>query len=229
MFSYMGSKWRLAKKYGKPEYDLVIEPFAGGACYSLYWEVPKALLFDLNPAVAGIWKYLISAKESEIRALPVDFETTENLKIPQEAKWLIGFWIGKGRTSPAKMRSAWGRQYRSSTNCRVWGEPLRERIAKQISKIRQWQIRCESYENAPHIKADWFIDPPYEVQGKNYPCSYVNYEELAIFSRSRNGRVIVCENEGATWLPFIPFAEIRGCKGTGRSGVSREVVYQYAR
>jgi site-specific DNA-adenine methylase len=66
MFSYMGSKWRIAKLYGRPSTNLVIEPFAGAACYSLYWNAPKVLLYDLNPIVAGVWKYLTKVKESEI-------------------------------------------------------------------------------------------------------------------------------------------------------------------
>jgi site-specific DNA-adenine methylase len=224
MFSYMGSKWRLAKKYGAPKHNLVIEPFAGGACYSLYWEAPKVLLYDLNPAVAGIWKYLIAAKESEILSLPIEFETTTELDIPQEAKWLIGFWITKGNTNPNKRRSAWARQYQNSGNCLVWGEQTRARIAAQLQKIRDWQIRCEDYRNCPDILADWFIDPPYSVAGKAYKFSKIDYVELSDFCQNRRGRVIVCENEGATWMPFEPFAHAAGTHGKVRSGVSKEVV-----
>lgn len=225
MFSYMGSKWRLAKKYGAPRHNLVIEPFAGGACYSLYWEAPKVLLFDLNPAIAGIWKYLIAAKESEILKLPLEFESTAELDIPQEAKWLIGFWITKGNTAPNMKRSAWARKYQNSGNCLVWGEQVRARIANQGSKIRSWEIRCEDYRNAPNVSADWFIDPPYAVAGKAYKFSDVDYTDLADFCMNRWGRVTVCENEGADWLPFEPFAHTRGTSGKVRSGISKEVIY----
>lgn len=190
----MGSKWRLAKQYGPPQTDLVIEPFAGAACYSLFWNVPKAILYDLNPVIAGIWSYLIRAKESEIQSLPIDFETVDELvEIPQEARWLIGFWITKGNTRPNKSRSAWAREYRNSGDCKVWGEAVRVRLASQVSKIRNWEVYCSDYRNSPNVTADWFIDPPY------------------------------CENKGATWLPFVTFAEARAMK---INKPSIEVIYQ---
>lgn len=226
MFSYMGSKWRLAKKYGAPKTNIVIEPFAGGACYSLYWNVPKAILYDLNPIIAGIWKYLIKVKESEILSLPIDFESTDDLQIPQEAKWLIGFWITKGNTNPNKTRSAWARQYRNAGNCVVWSEAVRERIAKQLSSIRDWKVYNADFRDCPNIKADWFIDPPYQVAGKCYKFSEINFQELAQFCLQRKGRVTVCENSGANWLPFKPFASAAATNGKDRVGVSHEVVYQ---
>lgn len=225
MFSYMGSKWLLAKKYPKPTHNLVIEPFAGGACYSLYYNCPKVLLYESYPAVAGIWEYLIHAKESEILSLPLDFENVDELNICQEAKWLIGFWITKGNTHPNKSRSAWARKYRDSKDCKVWGEAVRQRIAKQISQIRNWRVCCDDYKNAPDVYADWFIDPPYKVAGKHYAHSILDYKELGKFCLSRKGSVIVCENEGAKWLPFKSFAEARGCEGPLRSGLSKEVVF----
>jgi site-specific DNA-adenine methylase len=191
MFSYMGAKYRLAKKYGQPKYDLVIEPFAGSACYSLYWNVEKAILYDLNPCISGIWEYLIRASESEILSLPVDFDTVDDLQIPQEAKWLIGFWITKGNVHPNKKRAAWARQYRHSGDCKVWSESVRSRLAQQVSKIRRWEIHCKDYRDCPNIEAQWFVDPPYELAGKNYPFSVQEYTQLAEFCRTRNGAVTV--------------------------------------
>lgn len=223
MFSYMGSKWRIAKMYGPPQTDLVIEPFAGGACYSLYWNAPKVILYDLNPYIAGIWQYLIRAKESEILNLPIDFETTDKLNICEEAKWLIGFWITKGNVHPNKSRSAWARQYRNSGDCKVWGLPARSRIAKQVGAIRGWESHCADYKSCPDVSADWFIDPPYTVAGKHYPFPGINYEELAEFCRGRKGRVTVCENAGADWLPFRPLVSARAMLRP-----SHEVIHQFS-
>ena len=226
MFSYMGSKWRIAKKYGPPQTNLVIEPFAGAACYALYWNAPKVILYDLNPIIAGIWQYLIKAKASEILKLPTDFDSVDDLKISQEAKWLIGFWITKGNVHPNKSRSAWARQYRNSGDCKVWGDAVKARIAKQLSGIRDWKSICADYKECPNVKADWFIDPPYAVAGKHYPFSELDYEELAAFCCNRKGRTTVCENKGANWLPFKPFITARAM--TGKKGIrqSVEVVYQ---
>jgi len=220
MFSYMGSKWRTAKKYPAPRHGLVIEPFAGGACYSLYWNCPKVLLYDSYPVIAGIWDYLIKVKESEVLSLPLEFESVEDLAICQEAKWLLGFWITKGNTHPNKSRSAWARKYKDSGDCKVWGAPVRDRIAKQVSQIRDWEIRCEDYNNAPDVVADWFIDPPYKIKGKHYVKSEIDYKQLSSFCTSRRGTVIVCENAGAEWLPFESFTDARSTLG-----LSKEVVW----
>jgi site-specific DNA-adenine methylase len=226
MFSYLGSKWRLAKKYGPPQTNLTIEPFAGGACYSLYWNIPNVILYDKNPIIAGIWDYLIKTKEQEILALPIDFESTNDLLIPQEAKWLIGFWLTKGNVNPNKTRSVWGKQYRHLNNCIVWNEYVRTRISIQVSKIRNWKCYCKDYIECPDIEADWFIDPPYEVAGKCYKFSNIDYKQLAQFCLNRKGKITVCENEGATWLPFEPFSVAAGTHGKVRRGISYEAVYQ---
>jgi site-specific DNA-adenine methylase len=225
MFSYMGAKWRTAKKYGRPHHPIVVEPFAGSACYSLYWNVQKAILYDCNPIIAGIWEYLITVSESEVLALPVDFDTVDDLYIPQEAKWLIGFWITKGNVHPNKSRAAWARQYRHSGDCKVWGEAARSRISKQVSQIREWEIHCQDYRDIQNIEAQWFIDPPYQIAGKHYPFSDVDFNHLADYCRSRKGSVIACENAGADWLPFKPFADARAMIGQNRTGVSKEVVW----
>lgn len=229
MFSYMGAKWRIAKKYGAPQTNLVIEPFAGSACYSLYWEFPKVLLYDLNPVIHGIWSYLIKAKESEIRRLPTDFQNVDDLKIPQEARWLIGFWITKGNVHPNKSRSAWGRQYKNSGDCKVWGEAVRTRIENQVKNIRGWKSYCDDYRECPNVTADWFIDPPYAVAGKHYTFSDIDYNALATFCLERKGRVTVCENDGADWLPFKPLVIARAMTGAKGIRTSAESVFQFTK
>ena len=221
----MGAKWRTAKKYGDPQHETVIEPFAGSAAYSVYHEARNVLLYDTNFVICGIWHYLIHVAESEILSLPVDFDSVEDLQIPEEAKWLIGFWITKGNVHPNKTRSAWARQYRHSGDCKVWSEAVRVRIASQVSKIRDWRIFCQDYRECPDIEATWFIDPPYQISGRHYPKSEVNYEDLAQFCLNRKGQTIVCEMEGANWLPFQPFATARAMIGKGRAGFSKELVY----
>lgn len=225
MFSYFGSKWLLAKRYGPPKHNLVIEPFAGSAAYSLYWNAPKVLLIDIFPEIVGIWQFLIKATPREIRTLPLDFDHIDDLKIPQEAKWLIGYWIKKASVTAGKSRTAWARQYRHSGDCKVWGEVARERIANQLPGIRGWKVKLGNWADAPNMKATWFIDPPYQVAGKHYNFSNINYDALAKFCCSRKGQLFVCENDGANWLPFKLLHKARGTFGHMRTGVSNEVVY----
>lgn len=225
-FSYMGSKWNLAKRYGNPRHELVIEPFAGSAAYSLYHNVERAILYDANPVIVGMWNYLIGVDEDEIMSLPLDFDSLEDENIRQEAKHLIGFWCGKSRTTPAKHRSAWGREYRHDPRCRVWGEAVRKRVAGSLSGIRKWECHCLSFEQIPNMAAHWFVDPPYQVQGKHYPFNKINFSELAEWCRTRTGFTQVCENGGADWLPFQHFHHARGTNGKNRTGKSHEVVWE---
>jgi hypothetical protein len=188
---------------------------------------PKVLLYDVNPIIAGMWQYMIEVRESEIRKLPVEFENVDDLKIPQEARWLIGFWITKGNVHPNKSRSVWGRQYKDSGDCKVWGSAVKNRIANQIKNIRDWRSYCKDYRQCPDVEADWFIDPPYTIAGKHYTYSDINYKDLAAFCKERKGKVTVCENDGATWLPFKPLIVARAM--TGKDGVrtSAESVFQF--
>lgn len=40
---------------------------------------------------------------------------------------------------------------------------------------------------------------------KNCGASTMNFEKLAVYAKSRKGQTIVCEKEGANWLPFEKF------------------------
>lgn len=200
-FSYFGSKYRAAKNYPAPVYNTIVEPFAGSAGYSVRYPHLNIVLRDISPVISGLWRYLITVSENDIRNLPIHVDHVDNLAVNQEAKWLIGFWLNQGTASPRKSPSAWARQG-SAINF-YWGEVIRERIAGQLQYIRHWEVSNASYENIPNTHATWFVDPPYQGKsGMNYPYRFSKYEELADWCKSRKGQTIVCEQEGATWLPF---------------------------
>ena len=50
MFSYYGSKNKIAKLYPLPKYDLIIEPFAGAAWYSVLHRYKNVLLNEIGRA-----------------------------------------------------------------------------------------------------------------------------------------------------------------------------------
>lgn len=202
MFSYYGAKYKLAKYYKKPKYDLVIEPFAGSASYSLYYDVQNVILYDLNPVICSIWDYLIKVHEHEFMLLPVHFEHIDDLKICQEAKNFIGFWMGAGCVRPLKTKTPWGKKYENEPTCRVWSHAVKLRTLMQLKKIRNWKIYHNSYEKIPDFKAHWFVDPPYQTTGHKYKFSNIDYHNLAEWCLKRKGFVQVCENENANWLPF---------------------------
>lgn len=222
-FSYYGGKWRCAPHYPKPQHDLIVEPFAGSAGYSVRYPEKRVILYDLDPIIAGVWNYLIRVSEAEILALPLNFEHINELSgIPDEAKHLIGFWLNKGMTAPCLTPSKWMRNPLPGRLNTYWGEGARERIASQLYAIRHWQIKHQSYETADNPEATWFVDPPYStLPGRRYRFDKVDFDLLASWSREREGQVIVCEQEGADWLPFVNFRAVKSAKTIQ----SKEVVW----
>lgn len=201
-FYFYGSKWGKAPTYPPPRHAQIIEPFCGAAGFSLNYPQRKIWINDIDPIVAGVWGYLVSASAEEILRLPLSFESTDELTtIPQEARWLIGFWLNKGTSAPRKTPSKWMREGgRPNT---FWGEVARLRIASQLPAIRHWRVTNLSYEEVVGDEdATWFVDPPYQQGGEHYRFSGVAYDQLAAYCRSLPGQVITCERAGADWLPF---------------------------
>lgn len=221
-FSFYGSKWRVAKRYPKPECDTIIEPFAGSAGYSLRYPDRQVILIDKDERISETWRYLIGAHPEEIQSLPdvPDGGTVYDLDLTIPQRYLIGWWLNKGGASPCATPSKWMREprYRSQ----FWGPRIRERIASHLKHIRHWKVMHAPFEEAPDIKATWFVDPPYEVAGKHYRESDVDRELLAGHCRHWQSQVIVCENEGADWLPFRPWRKI---KANNATQVSREAIW----
>jgi hypothetical protein len=173
----------------------------------------------------GVWRYLIRASEREIRHLPdlAPHQAVDDLKVIQEAKWLIGLWLNRGVSTPRKSPSKWMRDGIRPGS--FWGERVRETIASQVGRIRHWQVTNCSYVDAPSRRsATWFVDPPYQRAGKHYRFSSdsIDYSHLSAWCRQRRGQVIVCENDGADWLPFRPLAVVKTTRALHRS---KEVVW----
>lgn len=224
-FTYYGGKWRAAPHYPKPLYDTIIEPFAGAAGYSLRYPEKQIILIDKYKKIADMWKWLINSSEEEILNLPTIITNLNDVCIRDEAKTLIGFCLNKGATSPCITPSKWmqSKLYKNQ----FWGENIKNRIASQIQYIKHWKIIEGDYTDAPDIEATWFIDPPYQEAGKFYKhnSKQINYDHLSEWCKTRKGQVIVCENEGADWLPFETFRTIKGNSGRNRTKISKEVIW----
>lgn len=223
-FPYFGSKWSIASRYQVPRYATVIEPFAGSACYSLHHHAKHVVLVDASEVIAGLWGFLISAKEDEILAIPdipIGERSTEQ-GWPQEWEWLAGFWCSKANVRHHYPRSAWGERSSASG----WGAAVRARIAVQLGAIRHWRVIHGDYTEAPDITATYFVDPPYEPvsgerRGGRYPEQPDDFERVGQWCIERRGQVMVCEAGGASWLPFRPL-----CTATDQKGAQkREMVW----
>jgi len=223
-FTYYGGKWRAAPKYPAPIHDTIVEPFAGAAGYSMRNSQKKIILIEKNQKMAAVWSYLIASKYSEIMSLPLleAGQSVDDLKVCQEAKWLIGLNCNKGAAAPCKSMSAWS----AGKPNEFWGEYRRARIAEGVTFIKHWSLINDDYSAAPGIEATWFIDPPYNNKaGSYYPTQVGDYSSLGDWCKKRKGQVIVCENDGADWLPFRPFMAIKANNSKNGGKVSLEVLW----
>lgn len=229
-FTYFGGKYRIAPKYPKPRYADIVEPFAGSAGYSIRYYNRRVHLYDINPRVFGTWNYLIKSPEKDILSLPLKFSDIRHTGICQEAQWLIGWWLCSGVTEPRHSPSSWMKRSPTRDNCTrlytFWGEHIRQRIANQLQYIRHWKVYHASYEDMPNNKATYFVDPPYKRSGVAYTNNHISYTHLAEWSKSRLGQTIVCEQQGAEWLPFRGFLDARASPGSTRSGISKEMIWE---
>lgn len=213
-FPFYGSKWNIARYYPAPRHDLVIEPFAGGAGYATFHDCKHVHLVDADPIIVGVWRYLMGASAAEIMALPElpnVGDHVDDFDLPQEAKWLIGFWLNRGSASPKKSRTAYSaRTDRAQLN---WGLRAKERIAAQLPGLAGWTISEGQYSAAPDVEATWFVDPPYGDKGRYYRVQFNDFPALGSWCRTRSGLLIACEGPGADWLPFEPLGSFKSSLG----------------
>lgn len=211
LFPYFGSKIRMAKLYPEPEYDTIVEPFAGAAGYSCRYHDRQVILCDKNPLVCEIIQYLIDATPEQILALPLvlpwglkEFDGD----LSRVERRLIGLWMqpcgysGNIEAAEQAEPSGWYWHPEYSGDAGLWGDSCRKRLAQVVKRIKHWQVHCCSYENIVGGPVTWFIDPPYQHYGSEYEMSRVDYPHLAQWCRRLPGQVIVCEAAPADWLPF---------------------------
>lgn len=202
-FSYYGAKSKLAHLYDAPEYDLIIEPFAGAANYSLRYYERQVFLVEKDPRIAAIWRKLILADPDEVIALP-EFKQHEEI-VHADPIWrdYIALNSQQGMSYPPNVCGKWN----GWANKKLW-------VAKNLHRIRHWQVIESSYERLDNGPATWFIDPPYVRGGERYKQSSraIDFKSLGTWCKERIGHVIVCENDAATWLPFRPLVSFRGMK-----------------
>jgi hypothetical protein len=227
-FRHLGSKYLTGAHYPPPLHDTIIEPFAGGAGYSVRYHRKRVILVERDPEVARVWRYLIGVSARELLALP-DLPkggTLDDVRCSADARALISRNLNRA-SGPTKRYSAWleGNQHN------LWGPTLRARLAAQVEKIRHWRVIEGDYTLAPDIVASWFVDPPYQRMHTRmyaHDADRVDFTALGAWCKARRGQIVVCENERADWLPFRSFgnrmAAVRG-GARDNDGFSREVIW----
>lgn len=231
LFHYYGTKHAIAGRYPAPAGDRIVEPFAGAAAYSCRHHDRDVVLVEKNPRVAALLRYLATADPKRIAALPIPEpgQRFDELGLPIEERDPIARWCNVGQMG-AKPGAWWVRMLREGRLERcgwLWSPLTRARLAEFVPLIRHWAIvEGDAMEDSPAGEATWFVDPPYQVAGAKYPNGSrdINYPALAEWCRSLRGRVIVCEQAGARWLPFERLADVQRMPNAGR-GRSTECVY----
>jgi len=224
-FYFFGSKWKAAPLYPAPRFNRVIEPFAGSAGYSGHYHERDVVLVERDPIIAGLWRWLIKATGDDVLSLPLEIPTTvRDLGLDPGPAALIGFWCNKGAAAPMQSPAAWMRGGTRPTA--FWGEKIRTRIADQVGMIKHWTVIEGDYTDAPAKEATYFVDPPYANKaGSYYRMKFTNHAALGDWCRTRPGQVIVCENDGATWLPFRHFRMIKSNPSKHGKGTSSEAIW----
>jgi len=204
MFYYFGSKARIAGKYPGPRFGTIVEPFAGSAGYSCRYPSRSVILVERDARVVDLWRSLMAMSHRDIMGIPPPIvgQRTKDLLVMLRAASehsLTGSYI----TVTDRMVSRW-------TN-------MLKRIATMVPLIQHWRIIHGDYSEAPDIEATWFVDPPYQGLRRGYAYRGIDYDALGAWCMARRGQVIVCERDGAAWLPFRPLSRIVATNNTIKS------------
>lgn len=213
MWSYYGSKCKLAKLYPKPKYDLIIEPFAGSAWYSVLHRNKHVLINEKYKTIYNIWNWLINHATVEKILKYSDFyvgQDISELNISKPHKDLIGYCINRGSVSPRNIVQRWSCQVKSNPDWASTTSYSLKRIANILPDIKHWKTSFGDYHDLPNVEATWFIDPPYQFGGHHYIYNDIDYSSLSNWCKSRKGQVIVCENNKADWMDFKSLRNVNG-------------------
>lgn len=219
MWSYYGAKTNVVKRYPPPKYGKVIEPFAGTARYALEYYDREVIILDKYEVVVKIWQWLQMCSPKDILKLP---NMKQGERVDQfnfdcvEAKWLMGFIIGFMTESPRTTATIRLTQRPNAVNYTL------NRIANNLFKIKNWDIRLGTYDDLENVEATWFVDPPYQYGGHLYKHNNksIDFSYLSDWCRSRKGQVIVCETIKADWMDFKPMTTHKT-----RQGFQKEAIW----
>lgn len=230
-FGYFGAKHGMAKQYSPPAYSTIVEPFAGAAGYSCYHAstVDRVVLVGKNPNVVALWNRLLGMSIDDLMAIPLPVQgerTTDPLVACASGEQMMAVLAGKSRQITSRMANDFPRI-------------TRKRVARWIENSHKFEIHegdfvdVDQWVDGP---ATWLVDPPYQPMDGQKPGSaggtsyrefaFDRYDELARWCRTRPGHEIVCEQETASWLPFVPFRRQRNAVGRGTHAVRMEVVWE---
>lgn len=202
MFKYYGAKRSLAHRYPAPEFDVLVEPFAGAAGYAVHHRrhFRRVILIDKDQRVTDLWHRLLSMSRAQILALPTPIVGRHSNDL------LVAFAAGRSTGDTSDRFVVTSRMAE-----RFHG--MVRHIASVVDECRHFEVHCADWQDAPDLEATWFIDPPYQPRPCDDPSRCgggryrygnrdIDYQALASWCQHRSGQVIVCEQSGADWLSW---------------------------
>jgi hypothetical protein len=229
LFKWFGSKWLSSKTLPQPIHDCIIEPFAGGAGYSLRHASNRVVIWDDDPNLQVLWPWLIQANSNDIRDIPIDIPEgtdirTLDLSIGQAM--LLKHWQRTNNVGDCWTTSPWGHKPGQ------WTANTRARLADEVDEVSHWRFEKPSWNV---INATYFIDPPYLYNYRyRFKKKDFSFEKLAsdVKNIPVSSQVIVCEavcpKTGQTpdYLPFVYFGDrVTSRRKASQSHHSREMIY----
>lgn len=235
LFKWFGSKWMASAYYPAPSTDQIIEPFAGGAGYSLRHFGKKVFIAESNKDVRALWLWLIRhATEDQIRAIPIDLPVGTNIKsigLSAGQALLLKMWQRTNNVGSCWTTSPWGHMPGQ------WTASSRARVASEFHLIKHWRVGACGVDLLKKglntgSNCTWFIDPPYQYNYQYKSPLPIEYPPLGELITSLRGEIIACEaicpKTGATpsYLPFTFFRKmVTSRRKQSQSHHSKELMY----
>lgn len=195
----------------------MIEPFAGSAAYAHRHldALDAVILVELDAQVCGMWRQILDP------SLGVD-DLCPPLSLGEYTRnrfHVTAAVSGGGQTQ------ATGGTLKATPVAVNNVRRLRARMAQDLARWRDTDVALieGDYRQAPDVDATWFVDPPYQGRAGalyRHGSASIDYDTLSAWCQELAGQVVVCEADGADWLPFEPLGGTRGINGQ-----SREVVW----
>ncbi len=232
-FSFYGAKSKILAFYPSPKHDMIIEPFAGGASYSLRHGAGREVwINDLDPKVFAMWTFIRDDLPAWLDRIPARVAVGERVSglLHEMPLGLVSLLQSEANQGTQGAKGVHDQV--TSMGAKCWPR-IKDKLAWAHERCQGWIITNLAY-NYIHAEAvgaragaaTWFIDPPYDnTAGRRYRQQVVDYNALRDFCLTRRGQVIVCENMGAGWLPFQPVVNRRGIRSRYQKSTAQEGIW----
>lgn len=213
LFKCFGSKWTSARLLPKPTGEVIVEPFAGSAGYSLRHPHLDVVLYESSAHLRTLWKWIIEeASETDVRDIPLGLAPGTDIRtlgLSEGQALLLKNWQRTNNVGDLWKTSVWGHLPGQ------WTANTRARVSEEIAIVKHWKMSDEedgisAFDLHKGRKFTFMIDPPYQYNFK-YLSAAMDYPLLAYLAQGVEGQVLAlegaCTKTGKVpdYLPFEYF------------------------